>query len=260
MPSPRRAGPWRKTSRRTRSPAWVRRGWGPSVSRPAALERGLNPRPQPRHLPHSRPLGGGRARRLRRELRRLLHREQRPAADGLARGRGVLDWHEVRVRSETPLCRELQHLWSERGEDARRVDRLAGIWRLVHRIEIRAHMCDRFLPRDARASFHRRRVTHTEAEQESAWVCVTQRALSVRHRHWIAREDVRDARRDDETLGRAQEQRRVGEDLLAAERLRDPQHGDAETFEFARIPARVVGAETFDIEAPRAGATELLRP
>ena len=52
----------------------------------------------------------------------------------------------------------------------------------------------------------------------------------------------------------------MGEDLLAAERLRDPQHGDAETFEFARIPARVVGAETFDIEAPRAGATELLRP
>ena len=66
-----------------------------------------------------------------------------------------------------------------------------------------------------------------EPEQEATRKRLVERALRVRHRHRVARVDVRDAGGDLQFRGRRQQQRR-GDERVATDRLRDPQRGEAE--------------------------------
>ena len=50
------------------------------------------------------------------------------------------------------------------------------------------------------------------------------------------------------------------EDLLAAERLRDPECRDSQTFQLAHVVARCGRAQALEVERPRADATETLCP
>src|SRR5205814_3577757 len=92
--------------------------------------------------------------------------------------------------------------------------------------------------------------------EEGVRVCVLKGARAVRHRDRIAGPDVRDAGCDDQRRRGGEEEARVREDLLASERLRDPQRPEAERLHFLREPALVRRGHAFELEAPHADRSE----
>ena len=73
------------------------------------------------------------------EHHRLFRCEQRVGTERFAGDDRVLDGHEVRVRTESTLCRQLQHLRTECREDTLAAaigGRAAEVQAAIHRIEV----------------------------------------------------------------------------------------------------------------------------
>jgi Trk K+ transport system NAD-binding subunit len=141
-------------------------------------------------------------------------------SDPLAREARVLRRREVRVRAERPACREVEHLGSQRGGDAR----VAGNRRIsrVQAVEELAHLGERL-----RVLARRLGVADADAEQESP----RERPLELRAlRRDVGRlvlPDVEDPGRDRHGARALQERPDLRERRAAA----DPQRREAERLE-----------------------------
>src|SRR5690606_33119758 len=82
-----------------------------------------------------------------------------------------------------------------------------------------------------------------------------QGALCRRHRHRIARPDVRDPGRDDQAATPGEEQRRAREGL-APDRFGNPERAEAEVLDFARRGLRFLGRKHVE-ESPNSDLAEL---
>jgi arylsulfatase A-like enzyme len=72
------------------------------------------------------------------------------------------------------------------------------------------------------SAFGPHRMTHADAEKESARIRLGKSACAVRHRHRVARPEARDAGRDREPFRRRQQQAGVRKGFLGAEPLGHP--------------------------------------
>src|SRR5438552_2758438 len=189
----------------------------------------------------------------------LLHCQERTCAELLARDRGVLDRHEVRMRTQRALRGEPQHLRPERGEHPGHLDLRSDVRSGIHRVEVAAHVLEW-----TRVGLSTRldgwRVTHAKPKQEATGIRVDQRARSVRHGHGVARPDVGDAGRDDELRRCAEQEARVRERLLTAEAFRYPERSEPERLKRAHVVARARSRHSLDIVRPYADRSEALGP
>ena len=129
----------------------------------------------------------------------LLDAEE-PVTDDRAGELRVLGRHKVGVGSIGALCRELEHLWSEGGDDPwhARAALFGHHGCSVHREEEVVHHAQGPLVVVAAHSRHERLVADTEPEDESISVRGRERLRAIRRSHGVARPDVGDTRGDDE--------------------------------------------------------------
>ncbi len=194
-----------------------------------------------------------------REHRGLLDGQERLGPQVPARERRMLDRDEVRVGAIGTLGRQLEHARPEGREHDR--DGWLRLRRAVrcgsHGVEIGAHRLDRRAIR-APAAGDRGCVADPEAEDEAARVGLAKRPGTVGHGHRIAGVDVGDARGHDHPRRRGQEDPGVAEELLVAQRLRDPRDGVAERLERAGRRSRISARQLLECPAPGPDGSQCL--
>src|SRR4051812_22627484 len=195
---------------------------------------------------------------VRRQHTHLLRGEQLAGAEGLPSPRGVLGRNEVGVRTVRLLRGELQHLRAERRENTRwlRVGhgRAVDVVAVVHALEVLAHERER-LAVVLTADVEQRLVRDTDAEHEPTREGLAEGQLARCHRQRVPCPDVRDARRDDEGVGRGEQQLRGGEHLTA-DRLTGPQCAVAELLHLAGRVADDSRRREVELPGPDADASD----
>ena len=160
------------------------------------------------------------------------------------------------MRALGPLGREREHLRRQGADDARRGGgRRRVVDRRVHRVEVLPHEGERPVVA-VPAHADDRRMADADAEQETARPRLGERLLAGRHRHRVARPDVRDARCDGDAPRRGEEDGGVRQ-RLAAQGLRDPDGAVAEALDLCGRLAHPRGRLQLERERPDADAAEV---
>ena len=190
----------------------------------------------------------------------MLDGEQLARAECGACLRGVLRRHIVRMRTIRAFLGEREHARAEGRENPsrfrRRLDREER--RVVHSFQVRTHRLDRGGVCDTAHAFDHRLVAHADAEHEPLGKRLLDGQPRRVQRGRVARVQRDDAGREDEALGRAEEQRRRDQ-RIASHGFGKPDRGVVELLELLHdlaCPARRLLVEARN---PKADGTKLHR-
>ena len=103
---------------------------------------------------------------------------------------------------------------------------------------------------------HEMAVADSETEHEAIGEGLSDRLVTRRHRHWIARVDVGDPRRENQSLCGRQQNRR-GHEGVTSHGLGDPEAAETQLFDQAGGLASLRTRERVDGAVPDSDATEI---